>query len=397
VFFVSPVSPLPAHGFSVTLNSATPTDIAPGLFANTTEVQVYNPSDSDNLWLAFAPVVSLRAAVTLTVVDGSNLAPYVGDTVTLGASVLTAVGGPYVAGSNTFSVDIRSEGTIEVVNAPFPVGATITLILRKGPPDAGTVLTCVAGARVPGSLTFQSLAGLNAQAAEIAAAINDCSWSPASVRSASVVGPLITCIGGDSVLRRGANGNTSALAPGKPAGLGLATTAPTYVALGNFVGGVNADSARTLPDGSITANDATAYAENIMKAVNDTTNPVNAVFQGAQLVVGLIGVVQMWRAVAGTAGNGTVCTASEPSTITLTSPSAGGVDYPEALTAATAMVVGPGDRLVLNVGREGQRNPIQPASVSTAFPGANLGLVGQVSTGGADVAASLVYVNRGPE
>lgn len=277
----------------------------------------------------------------------------------------------------------------------FNVGDTIVLTTKKGPPDSTTVLTAIAGVRAPGSLTFQVINGANAQATEIAAAMNNSLFdgSPAGrLTSAAVVGAVITITAGFDQSKRGADGNASALRTGFATGLGLTTTCSIVggATIVNFAGGVNADGGRMLQDGAIVSNDARDYANNIIAAINDQTNAVAADFSALSVSSG--SVLRVIAKAVGVLGNGLVL-ASSSARITVTTPTAGGADaIPAALTAATSMVIPGGATYDLVLGPEGDRNTIAPAAWWTTNPGANIGMLAQMS-GGAGVTLNVTYIN----
>lgn len=386
------MSPLPAISASIALVELIPAEF-PGLFANTVEVQLFNPNAAGgaSVWVAFANVMSTPAAVTLQF--NVNNPPFVGDTLTFGASVLTAAGGPYVPGSDTFSVDIRAEAEITVLASPIPVGQTISVVTQFGPPRRATNLTAVTAPRVPGSNTFESTVGNNAQAAAIAAALNDCVLTGPTIRSASAAGPVVTLIAGNSVQKRGAQGNTSALARGTLFGLDLETSTPD-VAVTAFTGGVNADYPFTQDGGQVQYNGTLSYMENVARAIIDGSNAaLNLVVNGAAIIP-TTAFLRVFAAPIGAAGNGIAVVSSNPGSIAVAaSPTAGGVTRPAALSATNAIIVAPQQRVVLPVGREGERNPVQPSSFWTILPGSNIGLIGQVATGGAPTSLNVIYVN----
>lgn len=395
-------SPLPAVGFTIATAAGAPSEVTPGLYANTHTVIIRNPSAAaQDLWVAFGNVVGTFGVGTINMAPAFATfnTPLVGDTVTLDGNVLTAVGGAAAAGTDTWSVDNRAEATITVNAATsYQAGDTLELLYDIGPPVSKLTLTAVVGPRVPGSNTFDVAGTANAQAAAIAAALNDSDFTGlAYLQSAAAVGAVVTTIAGGRAL--GAWGNSALyaarqeLGPGGVRGL-VWQTSPSVVGsvtVSTFTGGENVFGGTEI---GFNTNDRRSFGNALAQAILDPTNSVFATFNKARSSdTGVVGVL---AAAAGVAGNGLVLSTTGAPRITIgTSPTAGGADAPAVLAAATSMVVAPNQVLTLNVGVEGSgRNSIQPSSHWTTTPGANLGLLLQMA-GGAAENVPVIYVNGG--
>jgi len=321
----------------------------------------------------------------------------VGDVITVGGVPLTAVGGPRVAATDTFSVDIRATATI-TPNAGLGVGDTIGIRFGNGVGDVRT-LTAVVGPRAPGSLTFDVAAGAVAQAAAINTAINDSIIStPAStqVATSTVLGPVVTLTAGSRENNRGANGNSPVRNPGGALVVGLAIetslATPADLTTTDFVGGVNADGGVTIVGGAVESNRRDDYAINIATAFNDAPGFAATVGQGAFLGSG---VAQVQMTPAGAAGNGVVLTESTATVrLTVATPTAGGVDaVPATITAATSTVLPAGSAITLSVGSAGNRQELATDAFWGANSGSGLGIIVQMDAGGPAV-LNVTYVNN---
>jgi hypothetical protein len=469
---ITPISPKPFDSFSVSLPAATVVVLDPQPFNNTKEVILLNRSESNSMLVAIESLVATPAASTVrSAVVGSSLSipedrttgglgvAWGGggaDAITFDGVPLTAVGGPRVAGSDTFSVDIRSQSTLTVNNAGgLNVGDEITLIYGDGCTGGGVfgtpgvfptlTLTGVAGPRVPGSNTFDVVAGAAAQAAAIATAINDSDFTDPLISGpggptgsilafASALGAVITITAGTKASVRGANGDSPVRVNGLPAlsgtlcreaqgvvGLewdlsGLSNTGD--VTSTDFTGGVNADGGKTIgprdiqnppysaPGGTL-YNRQADYAVNIAVGFNDGAGFAGIVYQAAFIETNPStsdlgewqsrGEVRVQADPIGTGGNGKVVTENTGAArIVVTSPTVGGTDaVPAALVAATSTVIPPGCAITLAIGSVGNREELGTDAYWALpnNPGSGLGLVAQMEDAGPDD-LNVTYVNN---
>jgi hypothetical protein len=338
------------------------------------------------------------------------------DQITIGGNAVTAVGGPRVAATDTFSVDVRAQAVI-TVNAGLTAGDTITIAYGDGSAQASVTLTCVVGPRVPGSLTFDAAVGAAAQAVNINTAINDSIISsppgPQQIATSTVLLTTVTLTAGVRVSLRGANGNapvrkngdatTSSLFPQVWVGTQLTATTATAGALtlGQFTGGVNADGAQPYDDNNAPGgpyyNRSISYTQNIAVALNDAPGVAADVTQVAYVTgpTAFDAVARVWANPIGTAGNGIVLTENTAGArITVTSPTAGGVDaVPASIAAATSTVIPPGSAITLALGSEGNRQALGTDAYWGVNSGSGYGIIVQMEAGGpADL--NVTYINN---
>lgn len=388
---ITNISPRPFDSFTVTLSAATDTVLDPQPYNNTKEVLLLN-TGADPVWVRCQEVLATPASAFI-LLPSPLVVPLVGETITIDGDVLTAAGGPYVSGTDTFSVDIRATSTI-TVNGGLAVGDQINVI-RTGTTTVFRTLTGIAGPRAPGSNDFTIDANTTTQAANIVAAINDSDFSTTRSMTATNVGPVITATAGTA--RLGAEGNTSSLANG---GDGLKLTAvladPTDLTITDFTGGVNADGGATQPSGAVEYNRPNDYLQNIARAIRDPANSFAANNIGANYRSDVFGGAPSVRIIVeaplGTAGNGLVITEAMTG-VTVTSPTAGGVDV-VALTAANSTIIPAGGAITLSIGPEGNRSPLQTDTQWTSTPGANIAIVATMATGAQDADLNVTYVNN---
>ncbi|NBQ99612.1 MAG: hypothetical protein EBT79_10510 [Actinobacteria bacterium] len=226
-------------------------------------------------------------------VGGGSIAP------TRAAGTITVTGVP-----DTLE---QATGTLTVVSAPVPVGATVTV--------GGVVLTSVAGPPVPGDDTFDgSGPAASDVAASIAAAIGDGSVAGWGVATASAASDTVTLV----AVPEGTAGN----------GVTLSTDTPLVTPSGATLDG-GADAA-TLSIGLITLSATTGprttgtftvgptnfdTAASISDAIGDPTNHL----VGTVVASVSADIVQVVAAVVGTDGN-TIALATDSEALTLSGP-----------------------------------------------------------------------------
>jgi hypothetical protein len=325
------------------------------------------------------------------------------DQLTVGGVALVATGGPYVALSDTFSVDIRAQGQITVNAAGgLTVGDTITFTYANGSGTAAvtTTLTVIAGARAPGSTDITAVAGAAAQAANIATTINDCVLStagPQEVMTASVAGPVVTVTAGAKEEVRGASGNAPQRGTGRSfRGITVSSSLATAadLTLVQFTGGVNADGGiTTTTDRASDDNREVDYLANIAVGLNNGAGFAAVISQAALDSSTPKVIAQVLPLGAG--GNGVVLTENTAGArLSVTSPTAGGVDaVPASIAAATSTVIPPGSAITLALGSEGNRQALGTDAYWGVNSGSGYGLIAQMEAGGpADL--NVTYINN---
>lgn len=417
---ITPVSANPFDSFSVSLPAATVVVLDPQPFNNTKEIILLNRSTTEAMLVKTVNLAVTPASATVLAdadsppedrTAGGLGTPWGAggqDEFTYAGTAIVATGGPRVAATDTFSVDVRAQATITVNTAAgLAVGDTITFTFASiGAGGFSTLtLTAVVGPRVAGSLTFDVAAGAAAQAAAIDVAINDSAISTVGanqVATSTVAGNVVTVTGGSAVFIRGANGNSPNRTIGDqvPATLSQTTAGiemsaalvtPGDLTLSDFVGGVDADNSSTNAGGTLIAN--RNYNLNIALALNDCSLTGVSVSQAAWPGPSSVVVVQALPLGAG--GNGIALTENTAAArITVTTPTAGGVDaVPASIAAATSTVIPASSAITLSVGAEGNRQPLGTDTFWAANDGSGLGIVAQMAAGGpADL--NVTYVNN---
>lgn len=391
----------PFEGFSVTLSAGSVTVLDPQPYNNTKEVILLNRSSSDDMLVQVATLYNEPAAAEIAITGNENgPIPLVGDTITIDGNVLTAAAGPYVSGTDTFSIDARATATL-TVNSGFSVGDTVTLRTSGGSPGTTYTYTAIAGARAAGSFDFTVDANTTTQAANLVAAFNDTAiggLAAGAYISATNALNVITVTAGYQFNKRGANGNTSALSANNDYGLEFTTDNVAAMTITDFTGGVNMDGGEKQPDGSILYNRRGDINNNLAIAISDNANSFSPLFEAqghfrsttsstSEAYVTLL--VNLYP--RGTSGNGLVITESATG-ITVTSPTAGGTDnIPSSLAAATSTVIPAGAAITLSIGEEGNRQPLATESTWALYAGSKLGIVAQMESG-ADADLNVTYV-----
>lgn len=420
---LTPISPLPFVGFTVEIPAATVVVLNPQPYSNTKEVILYNTAASDDMWVQITKLQATPSSAFLMVgwpqdqTDGGlavawGAAP-AADTITLDGNVLTANAGPRVAGTDTFSVDKRAQARLTIGTSPI-VGDIFKINTGKGLQTA----TCIAGARAPGSLDFTYSAVNTTLATNLAAMFNDTTQilnAQGFVVDARVSSNVVTLTAGNSA--RGTDGNNpvrridgSSYVSGELTGLSIDTTA-TDVAIVDFTGGVDCDNSyQVTTAGAINRNQPQNYAWSIIEAINDATNsfaattlghysisteansiviPAYMDFPGSAVGINLLSVA------TGTSGDGIAyseSTSGDRLDVT-TTPSAGGVDaVPSSITAATSSIIPAGASLSLNIGPEGNRQPLGTNTFWAANDGSTLGIIVQMASNGPED-LNVTYVN----
>jgi hypothetical protein len=427
---ITPVSANPFDSFSVSLPAATVVVLDPQPYNNTKEIILLNRSLTDAMLVQLTSLIVTPASARVESVSatppedrtagGRGVAWGAGgqDQFMVGAGTLLATGGPRVAATDTFSVDVRAQALITVNAAGgLTVGDTIAFQYADAtqPGGFGTqTLTAVAGPRVPGSLTFDVVAGAPAQAAAINTAINDSSLSTvgaSQVATSTVAGNVVTVTAGSRRDIRGANGNSPARTVGSPnnfvlfgqftAGITITATLSTAADLtvAGFIGGVNADGGFTEsnpamnPSGILIVNRKGDYDRNMAIGLNDAPGFAAIVSQAAYDTTAGDTVVQVLPLGAG--GNGVALTENTGAArITVTTPTAGGVDaVPASIAAAGSTVIPASSAITISVGAEGNRHALGTDTYWASNAGSGLGIVAQMEAGGpADL--NVTYVNN---
>lgn len=106
---ITPISPLPVVGFTLTLpNNTTVVELNPQPFNNTKSVMFLNRSSVDDIFIKVVntKIENAFAVVAMTTGPGGPSPPFlsVGDTITIGGMPLTAVAGARTPGANNFSI-----------------------------------------------------------------------------------------------------------------------------------------------------------------------------------------------------------------------------------------------------------------------------------------------------
>ncbi len=396
---IIPLQPKPFLGTTVTLpNATTVVELDPQPFTNTKEIIFLNLSATDNVLVQTANLAVVPASAAITLLNGSSgFPPLVGDTVTIGGVLLTAVVGVPVSGDDTFSAPAVATATITVNSSPLTVGDTITINGLANPSGLGLTLTGVLAPRVAGSSTFEVDGGSAAAiATSIATALTDATLLKKAGTASTGVNVVTVVAFQDSVSYTIPNTHFYTVVTAVPGDL---TTA-------GFSGGADVEILASSPFSPLVHNLNVAW--NIHVAINDALNGftalVTSVFPSdlyfnppSSFVLPLIAVPP------GTAGNGIVLSVvnGAPPTglrVGVTTPTAGGKDaLPTAasVTASNSTVIPAGSAITYDVGSEGNRQPLADSTFWAAEPGSKLGVVLKAESGTAvEVNATLVQ-NRG--
>lgn len=386
-------SPNPFDGFTVTLAAAgTVAVLDPQPYANTKEVVLLNLSADDAMYVKVIDAVGGPASTTITVTntDTSGI-PVVGDTITIDGNVLTAVGGPRTAATDTFSVDTRATAFLAFSNPTgLQAGDTVKLQTKGGSPGTFITMTAITGVRAAGSLTFTLDSNPTTAANNLITAINDSAFSDGGANCVASGAGTVTLTAGFDLERRGANGNASALSANTDYGLSLSVSRSSSVlVLNDFSGGVNADGGETQPDGSVLYNRGVDIAQNIASALLDAPSfPGTGFGFTAKPYFNRDSSSATAQVVVVTDSAGQICSESATG-LTITTPTAGNVPVVTSLSAATSTVIPAGWAITLQIGAEGNRTPLGAGSFS------GLAIAAAMESGASgDGDLNVTYVNN---